>query len=179
MKIKPVILTSQGRYFDFTTGRNEICIEEVAHALAHICRFGGHSRQFYSVAQHSVLVSHIVPESDALWGLLHDAPEAFIGDVPKPLKQLLPDYIAIEGRVETEVFSKLLNQLPSDMPASVKHADLVALATERRDLMKPHPDQWELIAGIVPLPETIVPWTPYWARVRFIERYIDLVRIAA
>lgn len=172
--IRPDILTSTGRYFDYTNGQNVITVQEVAYALANICRFGGHCRPFYSVAEHSIRVSEIVPLQDAMWGLLHDAAEAYLGDVPRPLKNLLPDYRKIEKRIEAEILPKL--GLKGPKPDSVKHADVVMLATEQRDLMPAHDDQWALIEGIDPLPDRIVPMTPYWACMKFMDRYHEINR---
>lgn len=138
--IPPQILTASGRYFDFLNPKPEaIDIHDIATALSRMPRFTGHTTEFYSVAQHSVEVSRLVPPGHALAGLLHDASEAYMGDLASPLKQLVPDYKAIEKRVERAICARFGLAFPLD--PCIKRADLTMLVTERRDLMpRPLPE---------------------------------------
>lgn len=177
--MQTTILLCSGDHFDFTAPRADVLdIEVIAHALGNLCRFTGHTRRFYSVAQHSVLVSRLVPPHLALAGLLHDATEALVGDVSSPLKARLPAYRAVEDGIWF-----LLSQrygLPLKLPPEVKQADLVALATERRDLMPRErqfaPGAWACIADVTPDPRPIVPLDPDRAARAFLERYHTLTR---
>lgn len=168
------ILTQSGKHFDFTDPRPEqIEIMDIAHALSHECRYAGHVRSFYSVAQHCVLASRIVPPAFALEALLHDASEAYCKDIPSPLKALLPDYHRIEWQVDGAIRDKF--DLPMFMSPSVKHADLLLLATERRDLMPADDTCWPILEGIDPLPEQISPVDSRTAYKAFMARWIELV----
>lgn len=180
--IRPDILTCGGSYFNFLNPHeNEFRIEDIAHALSNVCRFAGHTREFYSVAQHSVLVSRITarlaphPKNILDWGragLLHDAAEAYIGDITQPLKQLLPDYKVIEKNVEDALFKAFGLDFP--FPDEVKQADMILLATEKRDLMPPHEDEWLLIKGVTPMAEIINPWGPAKAEREFLMMWEEL-----
>src|SRR5688572_22740658 len=95
----------RGRYMLTYTGKkfypldirpDDICIEDIAHGLAGEGRFGNQAPRRISVAEHSLMVSHLVPSKYALWGLLHDASEAYIKDIPSPVKAYLLDYKIME-----------------------------------------------------------------------------------
>lgn len=168
----PTILTRSGRYFDFSALDNgQIAIEDIAHALSHICRFTGHTRFFYSVAQHSVLVSRLVPPELAFEALMHDAHEAYVGDMASPLKALVPEFKRVERTVECLV--RLRFGLPLVMSPEVKHADLVALRTEQRDCMGSN-HVWTVLEGIEPHHEAIEWMPPSLVRELFMRRFREL-----
>jgi hypothetical protein len=170
------ILTASGRHFNYLDPRAEdIDILDIAQALANECRFAGHTRGFYSVAQHAWLTSQIVPAEHALEALLHDASEAWCKDIPTPLKHLLPNYRDIETRVDQTVRAAF--GLPAAMHSTVKRADLILLATERRDLMPPDNTPWPILNGIEPLPRKIVTMQPTRAQAVFLKRYVELMEI--
>ena len=172
--MNPTIMTASGKYFDFLNPTQEsIDINDIAHALSHLCRYTGHTREFLSVAQHSVMVSYHVPHECALAGLLHDATEAYVGDMSRPLKLLLPEYQEIEARVWAAIAKKF--GIPENLPPEIKHADNVALMTERRDFMPPHSgsaaNEWHWAKDIKPLPGTIQSWSPDHAKNIFLARF--------
>jgi 5'-deoxynucleotidase YfbR-like HD superfamily hydrolase len=162
------VQTYSGEYLDLLAPhRCEFSLIDIAHALGNTCRFGGHVSQFYSVAQHSVLVSELVPHEHAWCALMHDAAEAFVGDIPSPLKDLLPDYHKIERRVHDAIRHRF-NVPPITYP--VKQADLVMLATERRDLMAEQTREWPLLHGIQPMRQRISVLYPRAATQAFLAR---------
>lgn len=98
-----VLMPSGRPFWPIDPRADEIDIEDIAFSLSHLCRFGGHCKRFYSVAEHSVYVSRLVSPEAALWGLLHDASEAYVGDMPRPLKRMLPEFVMMEGKVQQAV----------------------------------------------------------------------------
>lgn len=148
----------------------DIEILDIAIGLSRICRFASQTRDFYSVAQHCVIASHLVPGPDALWALLHDAQEAYICDLPKPLKQLFPKYEEAEMRLTLAVMEKF--ELPRKIPDSVIEIDRFLLVTEAAQLMDHHPDQWHLSLGIEPDMDLMIdPYGPDMAFREFMQRF--------
>ena len=146
-----------------------IDMEDIAHGLAYQCRFNGQTRAFYSVAQHSLMVAALVPPALHKAALLHDAAEAYLGDMVKPLKLLVPDFNRIEAAV-TELIAAAFGVDFSDY-AQIKQADLVALATEKRDLMPNSTEPWSYLAGIAPLAQPIEPLGPQQAKDAFLAAW--------
>ena len=155
-------ITHSGRDFDFADlSVGMIHWPDVATALAKVCRFGGHCKGFYSVAQHSVLVADILAmETDdpviRLHGLLHDAHEAYTGDLIRPMKQLIGQDVVkqIEHSVDRVIYEKAGIDPPDDeLRATIKRADLIALATETQSLVDMTTDNkpWICLQGVEPL----------------------------
>ena len=155
-----------GRKFSFVDPQPEdIHIDDICHALSLNCRYIGHCSDFYSVAEHSVRVSEILPDEFKLAGLTHDFAEAYVTDIPSPLKQYLPDFRAIEERVEKVIAAKYNLKWP--MPKEVKNADMILLTTELRDLLGDKADDWKDLQkqGFEPLKNRIFPWESYSAKI--------------
>ena len=148
----------------------EIYIEDIAHALSMKCRYGGHCLRFYSVAEHSVLVSRHVPAHAAFWGLMHDAAEAYLADIPRPVKRDLHGWRNIEARVMAAVVARF-EMTPAE-PASVKHVDLAITSDERDALMAAGGPEWGELAP--PVGVSIRCWTPTDAKAAFLARFKEL-----
>jgi len=172
---KTSILLNNGDFFDFNDPfRHEFDIKTIAHALSHVCRYTGHSDKFYSVAEHSVLVSRIVPESAALAGLLHDASEAFCGDVSSPLKALLPEYKKIEEAVQEALFNYFNLSWP--MPRSVHVADKQLYKAEREQIATGGVDNlWHTRTKIADV--VITGMQPKDAKAFFLSRFNELTAL--
>jgi hypothetical protein len=166
------IMLHSGAIFDLGNPEaSEIKIEDIAHGLAHTCRFAGQCKAFYSVAEHSVLVSEIVPQA-GLAALLHDGAEAFVGDMSRPLKQLLPEYTKIEKKIERAIFRRFGIEWPA--PSEVKTADYSVMAAEQVTLMPPGTNEWLSAAKILPAKVEIRCLDPKAAKTLFLDRYAKL-----
>lgn len=122
------ILTNSGKKFYFLDPQpDQICIEDIAHALSHICRFNGQADFFYSVAEHSMMCASMAEPEDKFAALMHDGSEYVAGDVVRPLKQLLPEYKKIEKNIE-RVIQEKYNFATNDR---IKHIDMRMLKTEK------------------------------------------------
>jgi uncharacterized protein len=136
-----MIRTVSGRMVDvFNPKPSMFDINDIAHSLAHQCRFGGHMPVFYSVAQHSFHVSRRLPDKHKLAGLMHDAAESYVLDMPKPIKNGLLNYKQIENGILKCLAEKFNFQFP--LHESVKIADENMLIIEYENLilgLKTHP----------------------------------------
>ncbi|MEI8195433.1 MAG: phosphohydrolase [Phycisphaerae bacterium] len=166
------------KFFPLDPQAADVDIRDIAHALALKCRFCGHCRVFYSIAEHCVRVSRALPDHLAMAGLLHDAAEAYLADMGRPVKHAM--YVHQAGQIESftaaedrllEVITHALHLPPIDYEV-IAEADTILLATEARDLMAPPPEAWEL--GVAPLAQKIEPLGAAEAEAAFLERYAEL-----
>lgn len=145
---------------------------DVARGLALTCRFAGQMRdcRVYSVAQHSVLVARALPVELRPWGLLHDASEAYLVDVPRPVKPFLAGYKEAEEAIERAVAEAFGLVWP--MPAEVKRVDNAILADEAAQIMVSPPRGWCLIEPALGI--DIDPWSPQTAKRKFLEAFHEI-----
>lgn len=166
------IRTFTGNTFDYANPSVlSISIEDIAHSLANICRFSGHVKTFYSVAEHSVRVSELCSKENKLWALLHDASEAYCSDLPRPFKRMIgmEPYRSYEKRTMEIICERF--SLTKGEPEEVKQADMIMLVTEQRDLMVNAGPEWY---DIKPLGEVIIPWSTQEARRAFMRYFYRL-----
>ncbi len=139
------IETASGKRFELSNPVYDI--NDIAYSLSNICRFTGHCKRFYSVAEHSMLVARIMQYfemGDPLEGLLHDSVESVIGDLNSPIKSLLTDYKELESYLDVAMRSQF--NLPLRMAQPCKTADLVALCIEAKALVMSGGQNWPCFA---------------------------------
>lgn len=167
------LITSQGEFFNFLDPMGEnFSIVDIAHALSNLCRFGGHVKEFYSVAQHSVILSYNVDKKIQFEALMHDAAEAYIGDMVTPLKDIMEEYKNLEKKIEFILFSNFNINYP--LPEEIKKSDKRMFATELRDLFSFDVSYIKEHMGIEPYNEKIIPLPPEQAKKLFLKRFSEL-----
>ncbi|OHX12453.1 phosphohydrolase [Chromobacterium sphagni] len=154
--VNAFIQTVSGRYLNVLDPKpDDIDIADIAHHLAHICRFGGACRQFYSEAEHAIRMAEILPPRLQLAGLLYGAAKAYGGEVVRADSYDRP----MSCRVTEVVEARFRLDLSGEDRAMLAMADTRLLATERRDLMPPDNVEWPILMGVPPLPDRIWPMT--------------------
>lgn len=158
----------------------DIDIEDIGHGLSNICRYGGQVDKFYSVAEHCFLMSHAVPRRFALEALLHDAAEAYVGDMVRPLKMMMPDFQRAEDKILQVIFKKfsVLTALQTNtsvvsLSRAVKEADSRILLDERNALMRNTKHPWD-VEELEPLGVRVMPLSPTGARNAYLARFEEL-----
>lgn len=163
------------KFFPFECTADDIEITDIAHALGNVCRYGGHG-EFYSVAEHSVIVSRLVSEEFAFQALMHDASEAYVGDLIRPLKHNIPAF----GLFEDHIFKRIAEKynFDSEVPEEVKHADNLVLYPETLRVFGGRVDPikagWYLSAGIPDFEIPIQLLSPAEAKAAFLSRFDEL-----
>lgn len=150
---------------------DEIHIADIAHALSQLCRYNGHTLTHYSVAEHCVHLSYAVSAEAALWALLHDATEAYVGDMVRPLKRHMPKYSAVEDHLMT-VIAECFGLPGQRPPDEVSMADTRIIIDEKEALMGPGPADWGL-----PFPRLgvkIHAWDAPTAEAAYLARFDEL-----
>jgi hypothetical protein len=174
------IQTVSGRpYWPLDPRPEDVDIADIAHALSNTCRYTGHCADFYSVAEHSVLVSKILPPHLALEGLLHDATEAYLADVSRPVKQLeaFEEYRRIELLNWRAAIAPKFN-LPWEMSPATHVADNAVLLAEKEHLMVEPIYPWmEWSVAGEPADVIIHCFPPRVARDLFLKRFVELTSI--
>jgi 5'-deoxynucleotidase YfbR-like HD superfamily hydrolase len=175
----PYLQTVSGKWVNpLDPDPEQFDIEDIARALGNLCRFGGHCRTFYSVAQHSVIVSQLVEErggdaEDVFAALMHDAAEAYLGDMPHPLKHRSALGAAFkEAERELEAAIETHFAIKRDVP-EIKRADRALLATERRAFSAER-WRWPELEGVEARDLELVAMAPQDATEAFLARYAEL-----
>ncbi len=170
-----ISLLSGGQFNYNKPEQSDVTIDDIASALSNVCRFSGHLPRFYSVAQHLVNTSRIVPEEYAFTALMHDTAEAFTNDLPTPLKWAFPVFKELEANIESAMSDKFGFEFP--YPAVIKEADTNMLILEKI-YVKGDDSVWPAYENIVV--DHLVDkvdldsWQPRRAKREFLERFEEL-----
>ena len=169
----PFVTTYSGaRFFVDDCNIADIPMYDIAHALSQNCRFNGHLERFYSVAEHSVIVSALVPEEYALTALLHDVSEAFVPDMPRPFKRYITGFEEYEERIQRSVAEHYGTIYP--LPEEVKYIDK-NIVRDEAEFFYPKPPSWITYYESVVHPGMFDGWEPDMARQKFMEHFVALM----
>lgn len=163
--------TYTGRaFYPLDPKADDIHINDIAHGLSHICRYNGQCSMFYSVAEHCVLLYKVLPPELRFWGLMHDASEAYLCDVPRPYKHALTNYKEIEEKIMQVVAKKYGLSWP--IPDEVKSFDTQIILNEKTTLFKNSPKPWRIQGE--PIPNVHIRcWPPTTAKAQFLSAFAE------
>jgi hypothetical protein len=161
---------SGGKFYTLDPRPEEVNLVDIAHALSMTCRYNGHCERFYSVAEHSVLVSQALPLEFKLWGLLHDAPEAYVNDINRPTKKFMPEYQNIERNIMIAICDHF--GLSHVEPPQVKVVDNGILQDECEQNMKHPPADWHISDPKLGIKLQF--WEPAKAKFWFLETFAEI-----
>lgn len=165
-----------GGFFDFIEpARSVYTVQDIARGLSHTARFSGQTDRPYYVGQHCVLVSKMVDAEHALAALIHDGCEAFMADIPSPLKKLLPDYVELEKRAEADMCKRFGVKFP--FHPSIKEADNLIFEIERRDMqpkiyVQGHHKEHKFVPGM----NRIIAWDARTSYLNYLKRFEELTK---
>ena len=160
------------KFFVEDANIQDVPIEDIAHALSMNCRFNGHLSQFYSVAQHSVIVSYLVPDRMRLTALMHDVSEAFVPDMPRPFKKFITGFEEYEDKIQRAVSEHYGTQYP--LPDEVNHVDKNIVRDEATHLYSSPPDWIEFYESVAAHEGWFRYYSPADARQLFLDRFYYL-----
>jgi len=174
------------RFYPYEPRTSDIAIADIAHALSYQCRYSGHCRQFYSVAQHSVIVSYLVSKPNAFEGLMHDSQEAYVSDVASPIKKVVPEFAVFEQKIWSVIAERF--GIKEELCHEVKTVDKLVCKWEYERFLNPMveedeywpPYQWTKNVDFSHDPEPIIDeymshgWSPDEAEQRFMTRFHEL-----
>ncbi len=169
---KPFILTYSGiNFLLYGESTNGFSLKDIAHSLSMQCRYTGHTSQFYSVAEHCVLMSRYVIDLDyKFMALYHDAVEAYVGDLASPVKRESPGYKKVEENIERRLFMWLGYNVSPLVKKLIKILDIRIMLCERDELLPEIDGQWAEDGVVTPLDINIMCWSPAMAEKEFLKQ---------
>jgi len=169
----PWITTAlRGRFYPLDPTPEEVHLDDIACSLSNLCRYNGHCDRFYSVAEHSVIMANQLKGNESRWALLHDAPEAYIGDMVRPLRSIIPYFSEMDARI-MRVIAKRFGLAGTEIPAPVLALDYAMCSTEKRDLLC-GAEVWPRMPPALPIQISLETVPPAQAYGMFLRKFAEL-----